>query len=58
MTLFDKMKKTAQDAANRMEESANAIKDKASAAMEGVTDKQTYISASQAIKTKLTEDKD
>lgn len=58
MTLFDKIKKTAQDAANRMEESANAIKDKASAAMEGVTDKQTYISASQAIKTKLTEDKD
>lgn len=58
MTLFDKMKKTAQAAANRMEESANAIKDKASAAMEGVTDKQTYISASQAIKTKLTEDKD
>lgn len=58
MTLFDKIKKTAQDAANRMEESANTIKDKASAAMEGVTDKQTYISASQAIKTKLTEDKD
>lgn len=58
MTFFDKIKKTAQDAANRMEESANTIKDKASAAMEGVTDKQTYISASQAIKTKLTEDKD
>lgn len=71
MGLLDKLKQTAQDAANSVAESAKIAKEKATAAVEVVTDKETYTeigqtlsdketytSIAQAIQVKLTEDKD
>ena len=71
MGLIDKLKKSAQDAANSVAESAKVVKEKASAAVEVATDKETYTkigetlssketyaNIAQATKTKFTEDKD
>lgn len=71
MGLIDKLKKSAQDAANSVAESAKIAKEKATTAVEVVTDKETYTkigetlssketyaNIAQATKTKFTEDKD
>lgn len=71
MGLIDKLKKSAQDAANTVAESAKVVKEKASTAVEVATDKETYTkigetlssketyaNIAQATKTKFTEDKD
>lgn len=71
MGLIDKLKKSAQDAANTVAESAKVVKEKATTAVEVVTDKETYTkigetlssketyaNIAQATKTKFTEDKD
>lgn len=71
MGLLDKLKQTAQDAANSVADSATKVKEKATDIVSVATDKETYakigqtlsdketyINIAQATQTKLTEDKD
>ena len=71
MGLLDKLKQTAQDAANSVADSATKVKKKATDIVSVATDKETYakigqtlsdketyINIAQATQAKLTEDKD
>lgn len=71
MGLLDKLKQTAQDAANSVADSATKVKEKATEVAKVATDKETYakigqtlsdketyINIAQATQAKLTEDKD